>query len=171
MKSNIVLTGFMATGKTTVGQKLSLLLNKDFIDADVEIERATKLPIPQIFSLYGEACFRAKEALILKKLAQLRDVVIATGGGAVLHVGEMEELGRHGYIICLTAAPETILARIAAKSHRPLLPKNSSIEKVSALMQQRDAYYRRADLIIDTTDLNIEEISQKILWFIEEKVR
>ena len=161
----------MATGKTSVGWSLSLLLRKKFIDVDVEIERATKLPIPQIFSLYGEACFRAEEALILKKLAQFRDVVIATGGGAVLHVGEMEELGRHGHIICLTAAPEAILARIVAKSHRPLLPKNSPIEKVSALMQQRDAYYRRADLIIDTTGLNIEEICQKIFWFIEEKVR
>ncbi|MBS3977009.1 MAG: shikimate kinase [Syntrophomonadaceae bacterium] len=171
MKSNIVLTGFMATGKTTVGQSLSLLLHKKFIDADVEIERATRLSIPQIFSLYGEARFRAEEALILKKLAQFRDVVIATGGGAVLHVSEMEELGRHGYIICLTAAPETILARIAAKSQRPLLPENSPIEYVMNLLAQREAYYRRADLIIDTTDLNIDEISQEILRFVEEKVR
>jgi shikimate kinase len=135
----------------------------------VEIEKATKLSIPQIFSLYGEARFRFEEALILKKLAQLRNVVIATGGGAVLHISEMEELGRHGHIICLKAAPETIIARISEKSHRPLLPGNSSIEKVSALMQQRDPFYRRADLTVDTTILDIAGICQIIIRFVAGK--
>lgn len=159
----------MATGKTTVGRRLALLLHKNFIDADLEIERVTRLSIPQIFSLYGEARFRAEEALTLKRLAKLRDVIIATGGGAVLHVSEMEELSCHGYIICLTASPETIQARITERSRRPLLPKNSSIEHITALMKQREAYYRRADLTVDTTDLDIEEISQIIIRFVQEK--
>jgi len=159
----------MATGKTTVGRRLSALLEKNFIDADAEIERVTQLSIPQIFSLYGEARFRAEEALTLKRLAKLRDVVIATGGGAVLHASEIDELRRHGYIICLTAQPEIIQARIKNKTNRPLLSNDGTIEYILALMIKRQDYYRRADLTIDTSYLDIKEIGKIIIRFVIEK--
>ncbi len=108
---NIILTGFMGTGKTAVGKELSRLLDMKLIDVDTEIERSRKMNINEIFKQFGEQRFREIETEMIKMVSGNRNVIISTGGGAVLRQENMDVLRENGIIICLTATPETILQR------------------------------------------------------------
>ncbi|MCY3779874.1 MAG: 3-dehydroquinate synthase [Chloroflexi bacterium] len=119
-QNNIVITGFMGTGKTTVGEILARKLNRRFVDMDAEIEARAGFTIPQIFRRHGEEGFREMERRLIHELALRHGLVIATGGGALIDNDMRDMMSRHGLLICLNASKEEIRARLAANSDRPL---------------------------------------------------
>lgn len=166
LERNIVLIGFMGTGKTSIGRRLAARLNREFIDTDREIEKVTGLSIDQIFSRCGEIRFRSEEALVIKKVTQKRGCVIATGGGVVLNQENVARLQENGILIRLTASPEVIYRRVGRKN-RPLLKRNRSPEQIERMLQEREPYYSCAALTIDTTNFEPDEIIERIISFIE----
>ena len=160
---NIILTGFMGSGKTTVGEVLSRRLDWPLIDMDTEIEREEEMKISEIFSTLGEPAFRDMETEMAEKLSTLNDVVISTGGGVVLRETNISHLRRNGRIICLMARPETVYERIKDNHDRPLLKGNDPMGKIRELLEFRMPYYRNADMIIDTDNLTPDEIVLSII--------
>ncbi len=168
---NIVLTGFMCVGKTSVGKKLSELLNYEYLDTDSIIEAKTSMRISEIFEKYGEPYFRDIESKIVEEVSQLDKKVISTGGGVVLNKANMINLRKNGIIINLTATPDTIYERLKKQPGiRPLLNKPSPKEEINKLLSFREPYYQDCDLRISTDDLTIEEVAQKILDFVKDKL-
>jgi len=163
---NIVLTGFMGTGKTAVGKELARLLDMRLIDVDTEIEVARDMSINEIFEKFGEPVFREIETDMIKKISRNKQVIISTGGGAVLKQENMEALRETGIIVCLMALPETILRRTRSTDDRPLLRVENPLEKIRELLDFRKPYYEKADIVIPTegkTPLQIaEEIVEKV---------
>jgi shikimate kinase len=123
---NIVIIGFMATGKSTVGRRLAHRLGRAFIDTDKEIEAVTGKTVAQIFARDGAVRFRSEEALLVKKLSAREDLVIATGGGIVLDPENVRLLKESGILIALSASPDVIYQRARGKKTRPLLAKVTS---------------------------------------------
>ena len=141
---NIILTGFMGTGKTTVGRLLAARLGRAFVDTDEVIVGRAGKPIADIFHDEGEARFREMEAAVTKELAGRRGLVVASGGRLLLDPDNAATLGATGPIFCLTAAPGTIMARVAADAvRRPLLDVPDAARRVQALLQQRAPAYAR----------------------------
>ena len=148
---NIFLVGLMGAGKTSVGRMLAKRMNKDFYDADSEIERATGVKIPVIFDIEGESGFRAREEKVIERLTALHDIVLATGGGAVLSPINRDRLRQHGHVIYLRAAPEDLWRRTRRDRNRPLLQTANPLAKLKELHAQRDPLYSEvADLVVDT---------------------
>lgn len=168
-KSNIVLIGFMGTGKSSIGLRLARILKMEFIDTDREIERLTGLTIPRIFVKHGEIRFRSEERLMVKKVARKNNCVISTGGGVVLDPNNVAELKKTGIIICLSASPEEIFARVSKRGGRPLLRKRKSPEAIAQLMTERAPYYHCADFYVDTTHLSVNDVIEKILEFLKKR--
>src|SRR5574340_1795539 len=129
--NNIVLTGFMGTGKTTIGKALSKRLGMRLVDVDEEIESSEKMTINDIFRTRGEGCFREIETAMIKKLSAGRNIIISTGGGAVLKDENMEALRKNGIVFCLVASADTILERTASNEDRPLLKVDNPKEKIN----------------------------------------
>ena len=162
---NIVLTGFMGTGKTAVGKKLAKRLDWKFVDVDELIERSAKLSIARIFTEHGEPVFRRLERRHILRVMQGRHQVIATGGGAVLDPRNRSRLRASGPVVCLTAKPAAIMRRVNAKSRtRPLLAGSTNpLARVRALLAQRAGAYAHADLTVDTSDLTVDAVVER-LW-------
>ena len=164
---NIILTGFMGTGKTAVGKELSRLLAMTLIDVDTEVEKSQKMTINEIFKEFGEQRFREIETGMIKTVSENRKVIISTGGGAVLKQENMDILRENGIIVCLTATPDTILQRTSNNSDRPLLQVENPFKKINDLLQARKPYYEKADIMIDTEDKTPLQIAEEII----EKVK
>lgn len=160
---NIVLAGFMGTGKTEVGKELSRLLSMRLIDVDHEIEQAEAMPVKDIFMKKGESYFREIEAEIIRKYAAERKLIIATGGGAVLRKENLAALRENGTIFCLTAHPETILDRISRNDERPLLQGNERMDKIRNLLSIRGPLYEHAGIMIDTENKTPLQIAEEII--------
>lgn len=158
---NIVLIGFMGTGKSTVGKRLAQSLAWDFVDTDCEIGEVTNLSITEIFRRHGETRFRSEERIVVARLSQQEQIVIATGGGTVLNPLNWEALAQNGIVIALHATLEAILSRVGHKNDRPLL--KGSQEEIEKLWSERQACYARADFTVDTTHKNIDEVVDEIL--------
>ncbi len=165
---NIVLTGFMGTGKTEVGRLIAKSLGYTFVDADTEIELQEKMPITEIFKRFGEPYFRDIESQVIKKLSEMEKVVISTGGGAVLREENIKNLRKKGIIICLQATPETIYERTKQDTSRPLLQVENPLQRIKELLEIRQPYYEKADIMIDTDNKTPEEIAQEIINKISE---
>ncbi len=160
---NIVLTGFMGTGKSEVGRILAEKLYFDFIDSDSELEREQKMSITEIFKNYGETFFRDIESNMIERLSEMEGVVISTGGGVVLRENNIENLKKKGVIVCLTASAETILRRVQQSNNRPLLQVDNPLQKIKELLSSREQYYRNADITISTEGKSAKEIASEIL--------
>lgn len=166
--SNIILTGFMGAGKTSVGRQLASLLKMSFIDTDMEIERLTGLKISEIFRRYGEQRFREEERAVVKRVAALQNTVVATGGGVVLNPENMRDLRKNGVVVLLQARPELIARRVQTGKDRPLLADQERLlERIESLLQERAPYYQDCDFKIDTSDLEPQAVVEKII----EKLR
>jgi len=165
---NIVLTGFMGTGKTEVGMELARLLDIKLIDVDAEIERSQKMTIKEIFKQFGEPKFRELETEIIKKISENKNIIISTGGGAALKQENMDIFRKNGIIICLTAAPETILKRTSNNTERPLLQVENPLEKIKELLDFRKPFYEKADVMIDTEGKTPLEIAEEIIERIKD---
>lgn len=154
----------MGSGKTTVGRMLAKKLNKSFIDSDHEIEARTGASIPLIFEIEGEAGFRQREAEIISELTAREDIVLATGGGAVLDPDSRTYLKSRGTVIYLHANVNHILQRTSHDKNRPLLQIADPRKKIEELSRQREPYYREvAHLVVETGRPNVQSLVQSIL--------
>mgnify|MGYP002479914912 CR=1 FL=1 len=162
-RNNIVLVGFMGTGKSTVSRLLADKLDGwTAVDTDLLIEEREAMTIPDIFAKYGEAHFRRTESRVIAEVTSRMRQVIATGGGAVLDPGNRERMLAGGFVVALTAAMETIIRRVRSDENRPLLHGNVE-ERVKNLLEARKNAYDFADIKIDTTDLTADEVAETIL--------
>lgn len=166
---NIVLVGFMGTGKTVVGQRLAKMLGREFQDLDTLIEEETQMSIAQIFSRHGESYFRKLEAEMVARVSREKGFIISTGGGVMLREENVRNLKSNGILIALTASPEVILQRLAGKEDRPLLQGDDRQQKVEELLRRREPYYQKADYLIDTTGRTVEEVVREIFSFLKER--
>jgi len=162
---NIVLIGFMGSGKSSVGKRLAQSLGWDFVDTDYEIAAITNLSVAEIFRRHGETRFRSEERIVVARLSQKRQLVIATGGGTVLNQLNWDALARNGIMIGLHASLDAILSRIGHKNDRPLL--KGPREEIEKLWSERQKYYVQADFTIDTTQKTIDEVVSEILELLE----
>jgi shikimate kinase len=161
--TNIVLVGFMGTGKTRIGQDLAKQLELDFVDMDDAIvERAGK-PIPEIFADEGEPHFRMLEREVVMTLSSQAGCVVATGGGVVLNPDNISDFSKSGLVICLSASPEVILSRVEHDTNRPLLFADDKMEKIQTLLKSRQALYDAIPNQIDTSDLTADEVVSRIV--------
>lgn len=160
---NIILTGFMGTGKTAVGREIARILQMNLVDIDTEIEKSERMTINSIFEQFGETRFREIETEMIKKKSGMKNVVISTGGGAVLKQENMKMLRENGVIVCLRAAPETILRRTGSSEDRPLLNVDDPLQKIHDLMNAREPFYEKADIMIDTEDKTPLQIAEEII--------
>ena len=159
---NIILIGFMGTGKTKVGKQVAQNLGWRFIDTDTLVEQEAKLPISEIFGRFGESRFRELERKVIHEVASTQQAVIATGGGAIVNPENLKALRQNGFLVCLEASPEAILSRVAA-SDRPLLKGGAPRERIEQLMAIREPYYAQADAMVQTTGRSVNEIAEEIL--------
>lgn len=163
---NIILVGFMGTGKTAVGKELAKKLKMKFIDIDDIIEKREGMGISDIFEQKGEPYFRDVEKKVAREVSKQSNLVIAAGGGVVINEENVKNLKSNGIMICLNASPDKILERTKRHTHRPLLNVPEPSKRVWELLAKRAQYYARADYQIDTTNLTIDEVVQKILKII-----
>lgn len=164
----LFLIGSRGTGKSTVGPALAGRLGWGFVDADEQIELAAGKAIAEIFAAEGEAGFRDRESAVLSELCGLTEHVVATGGGVVLRPGNRERLRKAGFVVWLTADPETAWARLrvdpTTAARRPNLTPRGGLEEVRHLMAAREPLYREtADFVIDTGKLSPEALATAIL--------
>ncbi len=161
--SNLILTGFMGTGKTAVGKELARRLGREFVDLDAAIEVREGMPVADIFSLRGEAHFRGLEATLCRDLAARQGLVIATGGGTLVSDANREILGASGPVVCLTATVDEIVRRLEAADDRPLLDVPDRRARVAALLADRAEAYRNISLQVDTSGLTVEQVADRVL--------
>ena len=164
---NIVFTGFMGTGKTSVGRKVARKLDMKYIDTDEVIEKDVGAGITQIFQQHGEAHFREVESKVVKCVSMLDGFVICTGGGVVLSENNMKELEKKGRVICLTAEPAEILKRTKGTNYRPLLNVEDPEGKIRERLAKRERYYKKCSVMIDTTGKKIDDIVTEVLDYLE----
>jgi len=162
---NIVLTGFMGTGKSTIGRMLAKRLKYQFVDTDGLIESRQNRTVAQIFEQSGEAAFRELEKATAAELAERERLVISTGGKMLLEADNRRELSRNGRIFCLVADPEEIIRRLShshARNKRPLLSSPDPERAIRELLQQRAEAYRQFEQI-DTTGKSPNQICRYLL--------
>lgn len=167
MKQNIILTGFMGTGKSTVGKMLSARLGFTFCDLDSLIVATEGESINSIFARKGERYFREVETCTLSSVLQQTSQVVATGGGAVILSENRQLMRESGVVINLVASPETILRRLHSDEDRPLLRNSKSLPQIMKLLMDRELFYSEADIRIDTDGKNVEDVAGDILNFLE----
>lgn len=181
-RKNLILIGFMGTGKTSVGRYLADRKGAVHIDLDARIEEESGVSVAEIFEQQGERAFRQIETQVLQEVyeqirsdiekADRKGYILSCGGGSVLYPANVDLLRTMGSIVWLTASPKSVYERLASTSDRPLLRHRKSMESIAKLMQQRESIYEkvRADLVIDTSDQSIEAVGEKILKAMSERM-
>lgn len=161
---NVILIGFMGSGKTTVGFRLSYRLRKPVIDTDKEIEREEQRSIAEIFAREGEAYFRDRETMCLQKLLRtVKEQIISVGGGLPLREENRKLLRELGQVFYLQASAETIYERVKHDTTRPLLQGDDPQGKIRTMLVERDGYYRdAADVVVNVDGKSFEQILDEI---------
>ncbi len=161
--NNIYLVGMPGAGKTTIGRQLARRLQRTFIDADHEIEARTGVRIPLIFDIEGEQGFRNREAKVIADLAGDTDLIVATGGGAVLRPENRMALKQSGTVVYLQAAPRLLFERTRLDPNRPLLQVADPMQKIEELFAQRDPLYREvADIVINSLGGSVSHLVKQL---------
>lgn len=168
----VILTGFRATGKSVVGERLAALIGYRFLDTDKELVSRTRCSVAEFVRKQGWPAFRELEKELLARLASMTHVVIATGGGAVLHQQQWQTLRDHSLVVWLQADAHTISTRLrvdpVSDKQRPSLTGHGTHEEVEVILAERETSYREgSDVAIDTTDRTPEEIATLIRDHIE----
>ncbi len=160
---NIILIGMMGAGKTTVGKLLAKQLGKTFIDSDEEIQRRTGVTIPHIFDVEGETGFRHRESVVLEDLVQRKDLVLATGGGAVINPQNRSTLKQGGVVVYLKSSVHDLWHRTRHDHNRPLLQTADPRATLQQLFEQRDPLYQEtADILMHTGKQNVQVLLQRL---------
>ena len=168
MSGNIFLVGPMGAGKSTVGRQLAKALGRDFFDSDKEIEKRTGVSISWIFEMEGEAGFRAREQKVIDDLTQLKDIVLATGGGAVLSDDNRRVLRSRGNVVYLSASAEQLFRRTSKDKSRPLLQTDDPKKQIIDLLAVRDPLYQNvADIELRTGDQSIQHAVSEVIRQLE----
>ncbi len=167
----IAITGFMATGKSTVGRLLAGRLGLELVDTDEMVEARAGCPIPQIFAERGEEEFRDLETAAVREAVATPGRVISTGGGVLLREQNVQVLRAAGPIVCLSAHPDAVLARTAGDETRPLLQVEDPAGRIRELLAAREEAYAQADYHVDTTDDGPEEVADRVLRLLREDAR
>ena len=160
---NLALTGFMGTGKSTIGHGVAHQLNFEFLDTDHLIETRAGKTIPEIFAQDGEPAFRDWEARIVAELACRENLVISTGGGLGANPEHLASLKHHALVVCLWATAEIIWERVRHLSHRPLLQVPDPEARIRQLLTEREPVYRQADVLINTGPRPARDVIQHVL--------
>ncbi|WP_455198474.1 shikimate kinase AroK [Kaarinaea lacus] len=169
MARNIILVGPMGAGKTTIGKQLAQQLGREFYDSDRVIEEHTGADIPLIFELEGEEGFRKREKNMLLELTQKENIVLATGGGAVLDPVNRKQLKKSGFIIYLNAPLSQLITRTSKDKSRPLLQTDDPGKKLQEIMEVRDPLYREvADAIIETDGSPVRNVVKKLMTLVNK---
>src|SRR5258708_7012507 len=167
---SIFLVGMMGAGKTSVGRVLAKRLNKVFYDSDHVIEERTGVKIPVIFEIEGEPGFRQRESAVLDELTALHEVVLATGGGAVLAVENRERLRARGTVVYLRATVKDLLNRTRHDKNRPLLQAADPRARLNDLYEMRDPLYREvAHVTIDTGSQSLTTLVNRLQQVIKTR--
>lgn len=155
---NIVLVGFMGTGKTSIAKRLSAQLRMRYVDTDDVIEKESGRSTTDIFETDGESIFRQLESELVDKVSKLSNQVVSTGGGVVLKEENVAKLKEKGIVFCLTATAEEIYRRVGHQTHRPLLQTPDPMKTIQTMLAERAPYYAKADHTVETTGRTFEEI-------------
>jgi len=158
MFKNIILTGFMGVGKTSVGTQLAKDLGYSFVDTDTLIETDQHMTITTIFAKHGEPYFREVESKIIQQVMAGGNQVVSTGGGAVIRDRNRDAFKKAGLVVCLTARPDVIYDRIKHETHRPLLQTADPKAKIKELLDSREHFYAQADVCIDTSERSVDNV-------------
>ena len=162
-KNNIYLVGMPGAGKTTVGRHLARRMQRSFIDADHEIEARTGVRIPLIFDIEGERGFRDRESKVIAELANESNLVVATGGGAVLRPENRAALKQGGTVVYIHVAPRLLFERTRLDPNRPLLQVADPMKKIEELFAERDPLYREvADIVINSVGGSINYLIKHV---------
>lgn len=165
---NLILVGMMGSGKTTMAKSLARQLGKVFVDSDEEITRRTGVTIPHIFDIEGEPGFRQREAAVIDELAKRDNMVLATGGGAVLTEANREVMARNGIVVYLKANVHDLWQRTRHDRGRPLLQTSDPQSKLRELLIQRDPLYEQvADIIIHSGKQSAHALMLQLIAEIE----
>ncbi len=165
---NLILVGMMGSGKTTMGKALARHLDKVFVDSDEEIQKRTGVTIPHIFDVEGEAGFRQRETAMICELAGRENLVLATGGGAVLAEQNRAMLKQSGIVVYLKASVHDLWQRTRHDRNRPLLQTDDPRAKLNELFQQRDPLYRDvADIVIQSGKQSVHALMLHLAGEIE----
>jgi shikimate kinase len=160
---NIALIGFMAVGKSVVGRKLAQRLKRRFVDLDKTIEKCEGIKVREIFENKGEPYFRQVETKALACVLRENGQVISTGGGVVLSEDNLRLLQDRSLIVCLSADIQTLVRRSGSRKQRPLLMAADKAQRINELLGQRQKYYANAHIEIDTSNLTVQEVVEKII--------
>jgi shikimate kinase len=161
---NVVLIGFMGSGKTSVGRRLARRLGYRFVDTDQFIEQELGCTIAELFSHKGEAYFRELETRLARRLCKLDNAIIATGGGMPITPGNLDLLKQAGAVVFLKASLEDILLRLERDTRRPKLREGESLrETVTRLLEQRLPIYEQADFVVETAKKGMNRVAGEII--------
>ncbi|MFA6174395.1 MAG: shikimate kinase [Kiritimatiellales bacterium] len=161
-KQNIILIGFMGTGKTVTGRVLAERTGMELVDMDSLIEKRQGKTIPEIFAADGEPAFRAMERELVKELSKCRGLIISTGGGIVLNPDNIADFEKSGLTVCLLASPETVFQRLEKDTTRPLLSGDKK-GQIEALLTRRKPLYDTIAHVVNTDGLTAEQTADRIL--------
>ncbi len=161
---NIILIGFMGTGKSTVSECLSRMYAMRIVEMDQVIAEREGMSIPEIFAAYGEEYFRNLETRLLVEAQSERNTVISCGGGAVLRERNVAEMKKNGKVVLLTASPEVVYERVKDSDDRPVLNGRKNVKEIADLMEQRrEKYEAAADVVIHTDHKTAPEICEELI--------
>ncbi|MBT1076588.1 shikimate kinase [Geobacter grbiciae] len=164
---NVILTGFMGTGKSSVGRLLAHRLGFRYCDLDALIVEGEGVSINEIFARHGEPHFRALETEAVRSVSREERCVVSTGGGAVISPENRCLLREAGVVVNLTATVEEVCRRLREETDRPLLKDDRSGERIAAMMAEREQFYADAELRIDTTGKSVEDVVAEITGYLE----
>lgn len=160
---NIALIGFMGTGKSAVGRYVASHLGFEYLDVDTLIETRAGKKISEIFAEEGETGFRRLESQVLTELKDVRNKLIATGGGLAAQGDNLERLKEFALVVCLWASPESIWKRVRGQKHRPLLNGDDPQGTIRELLAKREPFYKQADILVNTERRSIRQVAHQII--------
>lgn len=167
---NIVLIGFMGTGKTTLAEYMGERFAMDVVEMDKEIEKRAGMSVEEIFSAYGEEYFRRMETELLEELQLREHIVISCGGGVVLREENIDKLKKQGKVVLLTASAEEILDRVQDNEERPLLKGKKNKEWICQMLEERaDKYEKASDITVNTDKKTVLQICEEMIQKLEER--